>query len=116
MDIESIREFNKNLLKNYDEELVNKNHFFTGPIHKLTMSIETIYYSNDHDDYIQIARELEEIAERVSGLFLTGTLLPPLREEELSNPFPIERHLSNHNFTSPGSLLNRLVPPIEEKK
>ena len=26
LDIESIREFNKNLLKNYDEELVNKNH------------------------------------------------------------------------------------------
>ena len=38
------------------------------------MSIETIYYGNDHDDYIQIARELKEIGERVSCLFLSGTL------------------------------------------
>ena len=81
-EIESIREFNKNLLKNYDEELVNKGHFFTGSTRKLTMHIRTFYYSNDYDDYVQIVRELEENGERVAGIFLPGTLSTPLREEE----------------------------------
>ena len=58
--IDSIREFNKNLLKNYDEELVNKGHFFIGSIHSLTIHIGTFYYGNDRDDYVHIVRELEE--------------------------------------------------------
>ena len=73
-EIESIREFNK---KNYDEELVNKGHFFTDSIRKLTMHIGTVYYGNDHDDFVQTVRELEENGERVGG-----TLSTPLREEE----------------------------------
>ena len=76
-DIESIREFNKNLLKNYDEKLVNKGHFLL--ILYVIMCIETIYYGNDHDDERQIARELEE---RVSGLILRRTSSQLLREEE----------------------------------
>ena len=59
LDIESVKEFNKNLLKNYDEELVNTGLFFIDYIHKLSMTIGTIYY----DDGIQIARELEENGE-----------------------------------------------------
>ena len=63
--IDSIREFNKNFLKNYDEELVNKGHFFIGLIHSLTIHIATFYYGND----VQICRELEENGERVTGFF-----------------------------------------------
>ena len=76
-EIESIRDFNKNLL-------VNKGHFFTGSIHKLTMHRGTFYYSNDYDDFAQIVRGLEENGERVAGIFLP-----------------------DQNFTGPGTLLTR---------
>ena len=62
--IDSIREFYKNVLKYYDEELVNEGHFLIGSIHSLTIHIGTFYYGNDDDDYVQIAREL------VADLFL----------------------------------------------
>ena len=67
MGIDSIREFNKNLLKNYDEELINKGHFFfIGSISELSIQIGTFYYGNDHDDYDQIGRELEDNGELVN--------------------------------------------------
>ena len=69
-EIDRIREFNKNLLKNYDEELVNKGHFFIGSISRLSIRIGTFYYGNDRNDYVQIGRELEENGERVIGFFL----------------------------------------------
>ena len=67
--IDSIREFNKNLLKNYDEELVYKGNFFIGSISGLSIRIGTFYYGNDRDDYVQISRELEENGERVNVFF-----------------------------------------------
>ena len=69
--IDSIREFNKNLLKNYDEELINKGHFFISSISELSIQIGTFYYGNDHDDYDQIGRELEDNGELVNFFFLT---------------------------------------------
>ena len=69
-EIDGIREFNKNLLKSYDEELVNKGHFFIGSISELSIRIGTFYYGIDRDDYVQIGRELEENGERVIDFFL----------------------------------------------
>ena len=72
--IDSIREFNKNLLKNYDEELVSKGHFFIDSISGLSIRIGTFYYGNDRDDYVQIGTELEDNGERVNCFFLTAIL------------------------------------------
>ena len=74
LGVHRIREFNKNLIKNYDEELVNKGHFFIGSISKLSIQIGTFYYGNDRNDYLQIGRELEENGERVNFFFLTTFL------------------------------------------
>ena len=69
-------------LKNYDEELVNKGHFFIGSIHSLTIHIGTFYYGNDRDDCVQIVRELTENGERVAGLFLPDNGEEQESEEE----------------------------------
>ena len=56
------------------------------------MHIGTFYYGNDHDDFVQIVRELEENGERVAGIFLPG-----------------------HNFTGPGTLLTRSLNSKEQE-
>ena len=117
--IESIQEFNKNFLKNY-EEIVNKNYFFTNSKHELYMHIKTIYYCNDNDDMIYVGQKLEEIGEEVrSFLRSTRTSSQSLNEEEneeeeeteeLPNPSPLVLVVQRiHNFTGPGMLEKQIL-------
>ena len=90
LGVHRIREFNKNLFKNYDEELVNKGHFFIGSISELSIQIGTFYYGNDHDDYAQIGRELEDNGELVNCfflaiIFLTIIFLTTILQEKKKN-------------------------------
>ena len=88
--MDNIREFNNNLLRNYDEELVNKGNFFVGSISELSMHIGTFYYGNDQGDYDQIGRELEDNGERVN-YFIPYHNFP--------NHNFTDHNFSNHNFS-----------------